>query len=396
LKATRIDRIVVVGGGVAAQRCAWKLRALGFAGLLTVVGGEENPPYDRTMVSKDLLRGEASVEDVMLRPPSAYADAGIELRLGTLAAELDPGGARVVLTSGEALPYDRLVVCTGGAPVLPGRLRHPRVLVVRDAADADALRDQLLAGGPVAVIGGGVLGGEVASAARAMGLDVTVVEATAEPLAAVLGAEVGARVRALHESNGITMLTSSAVASIDDGNAGALRVRITGGRELTAQTVVVAVGMRPAVDWLATSGIAVDGGIVTTAYCRSNLPGVLAAGDCARWRNLRYDVSMRVEHWHTAARHGEAAAASALDAGEPFAPVPFWWTDVHGMKLQFAGHCVGWDEVELDDGIPGHGFVAHYRRAGEVVAVAAAGQPRAVAATRRQLESNVIEGSLVA
>jgi 3-phenylpropionate/trans-cinnamate dioxygenase ferredoxin reductase component len=391
-----IERIVVVGGGVAAQRCAWRLRSLGFAGALTMVAGEAVPPYDRTMVSKDLLSGKASVGDVMLRPVEAFADAGIELRLGARAASLDPAGARLLLESGEELRYDRLVVCTGGTPAQPGPLRHPRARLVRDAAHAEALREELLGCRRVAVIGGGVLGGEVAAAAAAMEREVTLVEAAPEPLAAVLGTEVGARVRALHESNGVRVLAGAAVAAIEGGAGGALRVRIDGGRDVSADSVVVAVGMRPAVAWLGGSGIELDDGIVTDSRCRSSLPGVLAAGDCARWHNPRYGAAMRVEHWDTAARHGDAAAAAALDGEDPFAPVPFWWTDVHGVKLQFAGRCDAWDRVEVEDGPSPHEFAARYWHRDELVAVTAVGQPRVVAQGRRQLEMNTTEGSFVA
>lgn len=392
---TPIDRVIVVGGGVAAQRCAWRLRKLGFAGAVTVVSAESQPAYDRTALSKDLLRGDARADQLLLRTVEDYDDMGIDLLVGTRAAALDPAGSRVLLASGRELPYDRVVVCTGGVPVLPRALVHPRAHVVRDIADAERLRAELLGARRLAVIGGGVLGGEVAAAAATMGVEAMLIEAFPEPMAGVLGREVGARIRALHEAHGVRVLTGSAVAGIR-GDGAELEVELAGGPAVQVDAVVVAVGMRPAVEWLAGSGIRLDDGIVTDAFCRTSLPNVLAAGDCARWHHQPYGTHLRVEHWDTACRHGEAAAAAAIGAGDPFSPVPFWWTDVHGVKLQFAGRCAGWERVDVEDGASPHTFSARYRRAGELLAVVAIDQPRVVAEGRRHLESHLKERSLVA
>jgi NADPH-dependent 2,4-dienoyl-CoA reductase/sulfur reductase-like enzyme len=212
------------------------------------------------------------------------------------------------------------------------------------------------------------------------------VEALREPLERVAGPEVGARVAQLHRDNGVEVVTgATAVAVRRDGERFA--IDLAGGRTVVADAVLVGAGMRPATGWLEGSGVRVDGGIVTDSACRTDAPDVLAAGDCARWMNPRYGELMRVEHWDTARRHGAAAAASALGDDTPFAPLPFFWSDQHGVKLQSVGHAPVWDEVEIDDTDPAPGFVARYRLGGRLVGVFAAGRPRAIGLARKELQA---------
>jgi 3-phenylpropionate/trans-cinnamate dioxygenase ferredoxin reductase subunit len=379
------DRIVIVGGGVAAQRCAFALRRLGFEGAVELVSAELEAPYDRTLLSKDLLAGDELAPCVPLSPESAYADEGISMRLGVRAVRLDAGGSRVVLSDGDALPYDRLVICSGGRPVLPPALACPGILTLRDAADLPRVHDALARARHLIVIGGGFIGGEVASAAVTRFAPVTLVEAANAPLAPVLGDEVAERVAGLHRRAGVRLECGVPVRGVQRSRAG-FEVALADGRVLPADAVLVGVGMTPNVDWLADSGLELDDGIVTDAACRTSVPGVLAAGDCARWLHPRYGVHLRAEHWDTAIRHGEAAAAAALGSDEPFAPLPYFWSDQHGTKLQWVGHAPAWDEVEIeDDAEPG--FVARYRSAGRLAGVLTVGRPRACAAARRELQN---------
>jgi 3-phenylpropionate/trans-cinnamate dioxygenase ferredoxin reductase subunit len=377
------DRIVIAGGGVAAQRCAFALRRLGFEGAVEVVSAEREAPYDRTLLSKDLIAAEELGDVVPLAAAEAYRDARIELRLGVRAVGLDPARRRVALSDGGETAYDRLVICTGGRPVLPPALAAPGVLTLRHAADVPALHDALARARHVVVVGGGFIGGEVASAAAAHHAPVTLVEAAGGPLAPVLGDEVAGRIAELHRAAGVEVVCDAPVRGVES-DRGALRVTLAGGRRLTADAVVVGVGMTPDVDWLKGSGVEVDDGIVTGPTCETSVPDVLAAGDCARWLHAGYGEHLRVEHWDTAARHGEAAAAAALGSDEPFAPLPYFWSDQHGTKLQWVGHAPTWDEVEIEeDDDPG--FVARYHRDGVLAGVLTAGRPRACAAARREL-----------
>jgi 3-phenylpropionate/trans-cinnamate dioxygenase ferredoxin reductase subunit len=379
--------IVVVGGGVAAERCVQGLRDRGFDGRVVLVARERELPYDRTLVSKDLLTGAASAADALLQGPEGYEALGVEVRSGTAARRLDAAARRVWLSDGGSVRYDRLVICTGGEPVVPPALFHPGVLVLREMRDAEALRAALDGCGRLAIVGGGFIGGEVACAAAASGLEVTLIEALEQPLARVVGAEAGARVADLHRRNGVTVLAGAAAAGVRRKASG-FEVALEGAEPVVADAVVVGAGMRPATRWLDGSPVRVDGGVVTDSACRTGVPGVLAAGDCARWWNPRYGAHMRVEHWDTARRHGTAVAGAALGDETPFAPLPFFWSDQHGVKLQWVGHAPAWDAVEIEDADPPGAFVARYRLGGRLVAAFAAGAPRAIAAARRELQSS--------
>jgi NADPH-dependent 2,4-dienoyl-CoA reductase/sulfur reductase-like enzyme len=384
--------IVVVGGGVAGERCVHGLRERGFEGRLLMVTREDELPYDRTLVSKDLLKEEPPVAEAILQPAHAYAEREIEVRRGTTATSLDAASQRLSLSDGEVLGYDRLVICSGGEPVVPPALACPGIHVLREMRDAEVLRATLEGCERMAIVGGGFIGGEVASAAVARGVEVTVIEALEQPLARVVGLEVGARVAELHRRNGVRVLTEALAGAIRRDGAG-FEIVLADGRSVQADAVLVGAGMRPATDWLDGSSIRVDGGIVTDSACRTEVPGILAAGDCARWWNPRYGELMRVEHWDTARRHGAAVAAAALGDETPFAPLPFFWSDQHGVKLQWVGYAPAWDEIEVEDADPEPGFVARYRREGRLVAVFAAGQPRAIGAARRELQSTPMEVS---
>jgi 3-phenylpropionate/trans-cinnamate dioxygenase ferredoxin reductase subunit len=381
--------IVVVGGGVAAQRCAAGLRERGYDGPLVMVCGESELPYDRTLLSKDALT-EPDPAPAPLQPSARYDELGIEVLAGTMATGLDVHARRISLSPGRELAYSQLVVCSGGRPRLPAALDCPGVLLLRELEDALALRDALERCSRLAVVGGGFIGAEVACAAAARGLDVTLVEALEQPLAGVLGPEVGARVAALHRANGVRVLAGVAVAAIRR-RAGASELTLADGRSVHADTVVVGAGMAPATGWLEDTPLRLDDGIVTDSACRTGVPGVLAAGDCARWWHPGYRESIRVEHWDTAARHGAAAAAAALGDDRPFAPLPFFWSDQHGVKLQWLGYARSWDSVEIEDLDPPRRFSARYHRGGRLAAVLAAGQPRVLAAARRELQQPVSE-----
>lgn len=374
--------VVVVGGGVAAHRCALELRRLGHDGTVTMISEEKHPPYDRTLLSKDMLVNDEA-QLVPLSRQSQYADHGIELLLGTAAVALDTDAKCVELSDGTTRAFDKLVLCVGGRPILPSSLDAPGVAMVRDAAHLDRLRPTLARGGQLVVIGGGFIGGEVASAAVVRGLDVTLVEQAAAPLEPVLGAEVGARVADLHRNRGVKVLTgvgARAVATTESG----YRIDLDDGAELSADAVVVGVGMTPATEWLADSGLVLDQGIVTDASCRTSMDSVFAAGDCARWWHPAYHTLCRVEHWDTANRHGAAAARGVLGSGEPFAPLPFFWSDQHDVKFQWAGHAPDWDDVRIDGDAPER-FVARYFRRGDLIGVLAAGEPRLFAKVRAEL-----------
>jgi 3-phenylpropionate/trans-cinnamate dioxygenase ferredoxin reductase subunit len=388
--AADVRRIVVVGGGPAAHRSALELRKLGFTGLVTMISSEPVPPYDRTLLSKDNLC-DAGVTIASLATARTYEELGIDLRLGREAISLDATGRTIRLADGASLDYDRLILAVGGAPVLPRALAAPGVLTMRRFSDVAPMRDALERSRHVVVIGAGFIGGEIASAAAGFGCGVTLVEAGDVPLEPVLGRAVGARVGDLHRTHGIDLRCGTqADRVLNMGDR--YQVDLRDGTQLWCDSVIVGVGMRPCIAWLRASGIRSDRAILTDSLCRTSLPGVFAAGDCAQWWSNRYGAQVHVEHWDTAGKHGAAAARSALGMGSPFDPIPFFWSDQYNVKYQWAGYAPVWDRVDISGDGPEE-FTARYLLADRLVGAFVANRPKEFAELRRSLLSDVRETS---
>lgn len=379
--------VVVVGASLAGLRTVEALRRRGYGGRITVLGAERELPYDRPPLSKDVLAGKWDPARTALRKPESYAELGAEWRLGAAATALDLA-ARAVLVGAARVPYDALVIATGATPRrLPGAPLQG-VHVLRTLEDCLAIRAGLDAGARVAVVGAGFIGGEVAATARARALEVTMIEALPAALERQLGAEMGARVVALHRDHGVDVRLGVGVQALQGGGR-VERVRLADGSEVAADLVVVGIGVTPATRWLEGSGLAVADGVVCDERCRAQAPGVFAVGDVARWRHPGYGESLRIEHWTNATEQAEAAVASLL-AGEgpcePYAPIPYFWSDQFDVKIQLAGRIAPGDEVHVVDGAPGEGrFVALYGRGDAFHAVLGWNRPRLVMQYRRML-----------
>jgi 3-phenylpropionate/trans-cinnamate dioxygenase ferredoxin reductase component len=379
--------VAVIGGSLAGLAAARALREHGFDGRVVVVGGEDRLPYDRPPLSKEFLAGKIGVEDLALTT-DADADLDLDWYLGAPAAGLDVRGRSVVLASGRRIEADGVVLATGArARPFPGT-RLAGVHTLRSLDDAVALRDELLAGGRLVVIGAGFIGAEVASTARDLGVEVTVIESDPLPLGGVLGPELGAACTALHEDNGVRLITGSAVTGLV-GTDRVQGVRLAGDRSEPADVVVVGIGALPNIEWLAGSGIDHDHrGVWTDAGGATNIPQVVAAGDCTFSHCPYAGVELRQEHWTNAMQQPAAAVATLLGltvtAARP--PAPYFWSDQYGARLQFAGHRLPDDAVEIVEGdLDSRRFVAGYRRRGELVAVFAMNQPKLFGKWRRQL-----------
>jgi NADPH-dependent 2,4-dienoyl-CoA reductase/sulfur reductase-like enzyme len=379
--------VAVIGGSLAGISAARALRQHGFGGRVIVVGAEERLPYDRPPLSKEFLAGKIGADDLAL---TTDADAGLDLewRLGDPAVALDPRARSVVLASGREIAADGVVLATGArARPFPGA-RLAGVHTLRSLDDAVALREDLLAGGRLVVIGAGFIGAEVASTARDLGVEVTVIEADPLPLGGVLGPELGAACTGLHEDNGVRLLTGTAVTGLV-GTDRVQGVRVAGGRTEPADVVVVGIGALPNIEWLAGSGVDHDHrGVWTDAGGATNLPQVVAAGDCTFSHCPYAGLELRQEHWTNALQQPAAAVETLL--GVPLAtgrpPAPYFWSDQYGARLQFAGHRLPDDTVEIVEGdVDSRRFVAGYRRRGELVAVFAMNQPKLFGKWRRQL-----------
>jgi 3-phenylpropionate/trans-cinnamate dioxygenase ferredoxin reductase component len=366
-------RIVVAGGGLAGLRTVEELRTLGFAGAITLIGAESRPPYDRPPLSKQLMLG--AVDDTSLR--AELDSLGADIRLGERAEELDH---RRVRTDRGEYRFDRLVIATGARPVTlqgPGRQRFLRTI-----DDALTLRETLLPGARLVIIGAGWIGAELATAAAAKGSEVTVVEAAAAPLAGGIGAEVGSRTAEWYAEAGVELRLGQAVESVQEGG-----LLLAGGGWLAADEIVTAVGVKPDVGWLVSSGVKLDNGVAVDEHLRSSVPGVYAVGDCAAFWSARFGRRMRPEHWDTALRAPAVLAANLTGAAQRYDPVPYFWSEQFGRMLQYVGDHRGADRLVWRD--PGHGphWAACWLAGERLVAVLTVGLPRDLQQGRRLIES---------
>lgn len=381
--------VVVVGASLAGLRAVEALRLRGYDGRIVWVGAEPHAPYDRPPLSKEILRGEWPPERLALARDGVEA-FGAELRFGVRAEALDTTARRVRLAGGEEIAFDGLVVATGAEPRrLPGQPGIEGVHLLRTLDDALAIRAALEKGPRVAVVGGGFIGAEVAASCRQLGLDVAMIEALGNPLEAALGPELGAMFAALHRDHGVRLVTGVPVAAIE-GGARVERVRLADGRTLPADLVVVGIGVRPATDWLAGSGLTVRDGLVCDERCRA-APGIVAAGDVARWPHPRHG-ELRLEHWTNAVEQAAAAVAALLDgdAAPPFAPVPYVWSDQYDAKLFVAGRPRAGDVVRVIEGsLAERRFVALFGRDGRLTGAASIGPARRFLPWRRALAEDL-------
>jgi NADPH-dependent 2,4-dienoyl-CoA reductase/sulfur reductase-like enzyme len=381
------DRVVVVGSSVGGVRTAQALRAAGFAGQLTVVGEEDCEPYDKPPLSKQALADDPSATDLGLLRPGGWDGEGIEPRLGVRAVALHPESKRLELADGEQLPYDALIVATGARPRTLAGSEPPLVHTIRTLRDAVSLRTQLLQGGPVVVVGSGFIGAEVAATARQLGLETTVVEAAPHPFARVLGPRVAQLVDDLHVGAGVRVVGDAGVERVETLPDGTAVVHLTDGRRLGAGAVVLGIGVLPNSEWLQSSGVRLDNGVVTDEHCRvAGVDGVYAVGDVANWYDVRSQQHRRVEHWTNAVEQASVVAHNVLHPQDPkmFDTTPYFWSDQHGVKIQMAGRIGPGDDVEVlrCGTAAGDRFVALYSSDGRFSAAVTFGWPRAVVGCR--------------
>ncbi|MGY1754895.1 NAD(P)/FAD-dependent oxidoreductase [Blastococcus sp. SYSU D01042] len=382
--------VVVVGTSVGGVRTAQALRREGFAGRIVLVGEEAHKPYDKPPLSKQYLAGEWPLDRLALLTPEATAAADLELRLGVAAVRLDVAARQVVLADGAVLDFDHVVVATGAVARPSPWSADSGVHVIRTLADVDGLRADLAGGGPVVVVGGGVIGAEAAATIRTLGHAVTVVDPLATPLARLVGPEVGRPLEELHRRRGVDTRFGVGVEGID-GAAGDLTVRLTDGSTLTAATVLVGIGAVPNDGWLADSGLLVDNGVVCDRYCRAvDSDRVWAVGDVARWQDPRYPAEVRLEHWTNAVEQAAAVAHNIVHADDlqPYSPLEYVWSDQYDWKLQVVGHASrgGRYEVVGDLGAdPAKAAVLYSDDDGTLIGAVTVNWPKALVTSRRAL-----------
>jgi NADPH-dependent 2,4-dienoyl-CoA reductase/sulfur reductase-like enzyme len=373
--------VVVVGASLAGLRAAESLRTAGFDGSITVIGDERHMPYDRPPLSKRLLAGDWEVDRISLRKPEDIASLDVDWRLSTRAVALDVAQRRVELAGGEHVRFEGAILATGSRPrTLPAQEGLPDVVVLRSVDEALDLRERIAGGGKrVVVVGAGFIGLEVAATARKLGNEVLVLEGASAPLIRGLGAAMGAAIAAVHGDHGVEVRCGVTIEGLQPG-----AVLIDGGWHEPADVVVVGIGVTPATDWLASSGLTLRDGVVCGSDLNTGVPLVYAAGDIVRWYNPLFDEEMRVEHWTNAAEQGALAATNLLAEATgqrtaPYAPVPFFWSDQYDRRIQFLGRASGDDEVQVVSGsVMARQFVALYGSDGRLRGVLGLNAPKQV------------------
>lgn len=391
-----MQTLAIVGASLAGISAARAARAQGYTGRLLIIGDELQRPYDRPPLSKEFLAGKIGVNDLSLETWDGEAGDDplrAEWLLGVRATAFDSATRTITLGDGRTLRADGVVIATGAsARTLPELAGLANVFTLRTLADAQALAPELAPGGRLVVVGAGFIGAEVASTAKELGMDVTVIGADAVPLSGPLGTEMGAVIARLHELNGVELICGARIDAFYSCEGNVTGIRLDGGRYLPADVVLVGIGAEPNVGWLAGSGVEVaaeaPGGVLCDAAGRTSVPGVVAVGDCAAWLDPRSGRHHRIEHWSGASERPALAVAALLDADEPEKPVnlPYFWSDQYGVKLQFAGHARDAERVEIEAGSTDeHSFLAVYYKGGEPVGVLGANQPRLFTKWRRRL-----------
>jgi 3-phenylpropionate/trans-cinnamate dioxygenase ferredoxin reductase subunit len=370
--------IVVVGTGIAGVSAVAAMRAAGFDGSVLMVGDEPQLPYRRPTVSKELVRGAKTADQVRIKPESWYADHDVELLTGLRVTDLDPGNRCVGFEDGSTTGYTQLLLATGG------RARNPwpgeRVHTLRTVADASQLTSAVADVDHVLVVGAGLVGSEIAASLRALDRDVTLLESAPLPLPRLLPPELSRRYVDLHAGSGTKLETDVAVTAISE-RADAVRVSAADGRHWEADLVVVAIGMEP--DLALADDLVTDGGIVVDWRGETSVRGVFAAGDVAARPSSFLPGRMRAEHWQSAQNHGTAVGRAMTGEDVTFDEVPWSWSDQYGVNLQVTGWPDPTDHLVVRGDLEGETFTAFTLRDGVLRGAVTVGRPADVRAARK-------------
>jgi 3-phenylpropionate/trans-cinnamate dioxygenase ferredoxin reductase subunit len=357
----RTPTFVIVGGNLTGGAAVSTLRTEGFDGRVVLVGVEPHLPYERPPLSKGYLRGEEPAEHAFLRPREWYEENEVDLRLGSRAARLDPGGRVVELSDGERIGYNVVLLATGGRN---RRLEVPGTELegihdLRTFEDADLIKAEATPGRRAVVVGAGFIGCEVAASLRRLGVDVEVVEIFEVPLMRVVGLEVGKVFEGIHRDEGVRFHFRQMVDRFE--GTGRVQSVVTGaGDRIDCDFAVVGVGIQPNVEWLAGSDVEVDNGVLVDEFCRTNVEGVYGAGDVANHWHPIFQRRLRVEHWDNALKQGAAAARNMMGADEPFDDPHWFWSDQYEHNLQYVGFVTEWDDLVVRGSMEERSFVAFY------------------------------------
>lgn len=366
--STGPENVVIVGMGAAGINVADTLRREGYGGRIVMISRETELPYDKPNLSKDYLAGHAPAEWLPVHPREYYDEQRIELRLGAVVSSVDTNARHITIAPAERLPFDALVLAAGTEPrLLP--VPHENVHYLRTRRDSERLVELAATSRRAVVIGAGFIGLETAASLRQRGLEVVVLSPDRVPLQRILGDEVGARIRAIHEEHGVAFRFGQSVKAVEAGS-----VLLDDGSRLEGDLIVAGIGVTPAVDVARAAGLEVENGIVVNELLETSAPNVWACGDIAAWPDARSGTKLRVEHWVVAGRQGQTVARNILGKRERFDAVPFFWSAHYDVTIAYVGNAAGWETAQVLGSLEKNDATIVYRRGSNVLAVATIGR----------------------
>ncbi len=358
---------VIVGAGIAGGTAAETLRKQGFDGEVHLVGAEPHRPYDRPPLSKEFLSGAKEEEKLFFKTEDFYAEQSIELHLGTEAKALDASSKTLILATGASLRYDKLLLATGSRvktlPIPGSDLEGVHYL--RTIDDSRAIAQAMNGASRAVIVGAGFIGSEVAAVCKTAGLEVIVLEIQPQPMAHILGEEMGVIYANLHTSRGIDLRLREGISEIR-GNTRAEQVVTDQGNSIDCDFVVIGVGISPDTSIAESAGLGVDSGVLVNEFCQTSHPDIYAAGDVTNWYHPGLGHRLRVEHWDNALNQGAAAAKSMLAVPEPYSPTLYFWSDQYDLNIQYLGHATEWDKIAVRGDPAEEKFTAFYLKDGSI------------------------------
>jgi 3-phenylpropionate/trans-cinnamate dioxygenase ferredoxin reductase subunit len=384
--------VVIVGAGQGGAMAAIALRQQGFEGTIALIGREAEPPYERPPLSKEYMLGDKAFERLYIRPREFWADKGIELLLSAEVVSVDPAAQSVTLRDGRAIGYGDLVWATGGDPrkLDCAGADLAGVHAIRDRADIDRILAELPAVSRVAVVGGGYIGLEAASALRKLGKEVLLLEVLPRVLARVAGEELSAFFESEHRTHGVDLRTATGLTAIHGESGTVSGVELSDGSIEPAQLVIVGIGIIPAVAPLLAAGAEGGNGVTIDAHCRTSLDHVYAIGDCAAHANAFADGAMvRLESVQNATDQATCTARAIRGEPQPYHAVPWFWSNQYDLRLQTVGLNLGYDATVLRGDPATRSFTVAYLKQGKLVALDCVNMVKDYAQGRRLVEAGV-------
>jgi 3-phenylpropionate/trans-cinnamate dioxygenase ferredoxin reductase subunit len=383
-----VNNIVIIGAGQAGGWAARTLRDNGFIGSIRLIGEEPYPPYERPPLSKDIVQGEAAHDSSFLWTPDKQAELRVETHFGSRVTRIDRAAKQISLTGGELYPYDRLLLTTGSRV---RRLNIPGVdlagiYYLRGIDDALAIKAALRPGAHLLIVGAGWIGMEVAASARKLGVDVVVTDVCAYPCARVLPEDIGNYLLRRHQDNGVRTVMNTTVQRLT-GHDKIESAHLSNGEVAQVSAVLIGIGVLPNAELAADSGIATDNGIVVDEFGRTSDDSVFAAGDVAS-QPAGKDMRIRHESWANAQNHAITVAKAMLDQGEPFADIPYFWSDQYELNLQMIGTLADHDEAVLRGSLDTDQFIRLYLREKRIVGAIGVNSAQDISIVKRLMQRN--------